>query len=241
MEKLNDFTALICARGGSKGLPKKNLCNLGDRSLLGHAISVATETKSVNRVLVSTDSEEIAKEAQSWGAEVPFLRDAELASDTASEWSVWQNMAAWLKLENHKTSGMVILSPTAPLRAVEDVENAILLFNKTRCDGVISVTESHRNPMFNMVNLDSSGNAHLALKPNSQIYRRQDAPVYYDITTVCYVMSLNYILKDNSLLEGKIKCNFVPKERAIDIDTRYDLLIAELLWQKNKLNSDKDK
>lgn len=235
--------SLICARGGSKGLPGKNLMKLGDRSLIGHAINIAKKSPSIQRILISTDCPDIANEAIKYGGEVPFLRRAELASDTASEWSVWKDAVSWIVNNSEVCDALVMLSPTAPLRSLDNVENAIKLFYSTKCDGVISVTDAYRNPYFNMVKTNNDGQASLGISEIRPLHRRQDAPEFYDITTVCYVMRPNYIVESDHMMKGDIRCNHVPKENAIDIDTSYDFMLAEAMMQilkktRNEIRND---
>lgn len=237
VKKTSKIIGLICARGGSKGLPGKNLLHLGDRSLLAHAITIAKNVPIIDRVIVSTDCEKIAKEASEWGAEVPYLRQPELSTDKASEWNVWQDMISWLHSQNVLLEAMVMLSPTSPLRSLIDVENAIDLFHAKSCDGIISVTPANRNPMFNMVRITDDGDAKLAIIEKPPMHRRQDAPSYFDITTVCYVMKPDYVLSNNHIFDGTIKCNIVPRERSLDIDDAYDFFLAKTLLNYSKLST----
>lgn len=226
--------ALICARGGSKGLPGKNLKILGDKSLVGHAVDLALNCQSISKVFVSTECKKIAEDALNYGAEVPFLRDSSLAKDNSPEWDVWVDAINKISGLGIVTDALVILAPTAPLRSIENVEEAIKLFHSKDCDGVISVTDAHRNPYFNMVKVDNSGRAKIAITGDKQFNRRQDAPLIYDITTVCYVMKPEYILKNSHLFDGKILCNKIPIENSIDIDTNYDFMLAKAImnWSK---------
>lgn len=223
--------ALICARGGSKGLPGKNLKRLGDKSLIGHAIDIGLKSPSIDRVFVSTDCSDIAEEATRCGAEVPFMRREELATDNASEWDAWKDAAEWFLNNNINCNAMVMLSPTAPLRSVENVEAAIQLFYTQPCDGVISVTDAHRNPYFNMVTVNEVGVAKIGIETKQPLYRRQDAPSFYDITTVCYVMKPSYIMNNVHLFDGVIQCNHIPEENSIDIDTPFDFMLAEAIMK----------
>jgi CMP-N-acetylneuraminic acid synthetase len=222
--------AFIFARGGSKGLPGKNIRSLGGKPLIAWSIEHALAVKRIGRVIVSTDSEEIAAVAREHGAEVPFIRPAELAQDNSPEWLAWRHALNYLL----ETKGvlpeiMVSVPTTAPLRMVLDIENCLNEYEKGDADMVITVTEAHRSPYFNMVKTNTDGTVGLVNPPQSAIARRQDAPVVFDMATVCYVANPEFIMTHNAMFEGRVKAVNVPVERAIDIDTLRDFQIAECL------------
>ena len=224
------YIALICARGGSKGLPGKNIKLLNGIPLIGWSIKIAKQIDRISRVIVSTESEEIAKIALEYGAEVPFMRPKELALDDSPEWLVWRHAVDYLEgCENKKKYSLVVLPATAPLRSVEDVNNCIDLFEKGEGDSVITVTGAHRSPFFNMVVNNSGGYSSLVISTDDKITRRQDAPKVHDMTTVAYVVNTNFVKKFDGIFEGMVKSVVVPPERAIDIDTMLDFKIAEYL------------
>ena len=226
--------ALIFARGGSKGLPAKNIRSFGGKPLIAWSIECALSVKAIDRVIVSTDSEEIAETSRKYGADVPFIRPRELATDESPEWLAWRHALDYLR----NSSGglpevMVSLPATSPLRAVSDVESCLEQFSKGDCDVVVTVSEAHRSPFFNMVVDNSDGTVSLAIK-TLNIYRRQDTPVVRDIVTVCYVANPRFVLSNNSIFQGRVKAVDVPKERAIDIDSLLDFEIAEFLLNSRK-------
>ena len=226
------ISCLICARGGSKRLPGKNLLKINNKSLLAHSISHAQSCKNINELILSTDCVNIANEGKKYGAKVPFLRPEHLAKDNTPEWEVWQHAITNFKLEKIKM--VVILPTTAPLRNKIDIEKAIDIYNSNDCDGVISVTDSYRNPSFNIIRENNEKYAEIAIKTTNKIFRSQDAEKYFDMTTVCYIMNPNFVLKNNNMFEGKLKLNYVPKERSVDIDTELDLLWAKFLFKHNR-------
>ena len=220
--------AFIFARGGSKGLPGKNIRLLEGKPLIAWSIEHAFAVKKIDRVVVSTDCEEIAETARNYGAEVPFIRPSNLAEDDTPEWLAWRHALNYLR----ETSGslpdiMVSLPATAPLRLPIDIDNCLYEYEKGAVDAVITATDAHRNPFFNMVKLNEDGFVSLVNSSESGIARRQDVPIVYDMTTVCYVLSPEFVMNHNSLFEGKVKMIHVPAERAIDIDTLLDFHIAE--------------
>jgi len=237
---MSEIVSLICARGGSKGLPRKNVRPFAGRPLIAHSIEMAKCSDHISDVIVSTDDEEIAKVASDFGANIPFMRPAELASDTAAEWLVWQHALGWLCDQGRDIGALVILPPTAPLRNLDDVNGAIEMFLNSNCDGVTCGTDAHRNPFFNMVTIDSDKRCSLAMSGTNRFVRRQDAPAFYDLTTVCYVMSPHHIQTRQHLFDGDIRLYLVPSERAIDIDTRFDFELAEYVHRR-KRSSEQDR
>jgi N-acylneuraminate cytidylyltransferase len=223
--------ACIFARSGSKGIPNKNIQNFNGKPLMTWAIDVALRVKQIDRVFVSTDSEEIAEIAESAGAIVPFLRPSELATDASPEWLSWQHFIKFLEATDGKLPNVFLSLPaTSPLRTVADVENCIKEFKKGFADFVIGITPSERSPYFNMVKVDSDRTVSLAIASETKPFRRQDAPILHDITTIAYSANPNYILKTDSLLSGKVCASFIDRDRAVDIDTEMDFEFAELLF-----------
>lgn len=222
--------ALICARAGSKGLPDKNIRFLAGRPLIAWAISQAKAVKRAERVIVSTDSEDIAEVARQAGAEVPFLRPAQLAQDNSPEWLVWRHALDFVKGDaGTYPEGLLVVPATAPLRAVTDLEQCLDEYEKGGVDVVVTVTDAHRSPYFNMVQVRKDGTVGLVIPSRSAIVRRQDVPVVYDLTTVAYVAKPEFVMTQNGIFEGRVRSVHVPLERAIDIDTALDFKIAECL------------
>ena len=225
--------AFIFARGGSKGLPNKNLKILAGKPLVAWAIESALKVNRVDRVIVSTDSVEIAKVSKEFGAEVPFMRPESLATDTSSEWQSWQHALKFL-YDSTGSLPKVMLSvpPTAPLRSHEDIERCLDRYLEMSFDVVLSVAESSHNPFFNMVVEQPDGSVNLVFPEASAIGRRQDAPKVFNITTVCYAARPEFVLSSNSMFEGNVGASVVPIERALDIDTHFDFQVAESLFGK---------
>jgi CMP-N-acetylneuraminic acid synthetase len=222
--------AFIFARGGSKGLPGKNIRLLGNKPLIAWSIEHAINVRRIERVIVSTDSEEIAAVAMHHGAEVPFMRPAELAADDSPEWLAWRHALNYLRESTgNLPEAMVSVPATAPLRLIKDIEDCLDEYEKGAADMIITVTDAHRSPYFNMVKKNTDGLVVLVNQPRSVITRRQDVPVVYDMATVCYVASPKFIMSHNDIFEGRVKAVHVPAERAIDIDTLLDFKVAESL------------
>ena len=225
-----NIVALICARGGSKGILNKNIKILGGEPLIVISINQAKKLKEVNRVIVSTDSKEIANIATAAGAEVPFMRPENLAEDNSSEWLVWRHaLESIKKIDGEYPDILIVVPVTSPLRVEDDLKKCLIEFNKGNADIIITVTNSHRNPYFNMVKINEEGLASLVIPQVKTIIRRQETPEVYDMTTVAYVTTPKFILEKDGIFSGKVGHVHIPIERAIDIDNPFDLRIAELL------------
>lgn len=220
--------AFIFARGGSKGVPRKNIKILNGKPLITYSIQAALDSPSINRIIVSTDDEEIAAVAKENGAEVPFIRPKELAQDTSAEWYAWRHAVEFLNRQGVSFDIFVSLPATSPFRKVEDVEKCIAKLSDDT-DVVITVKKADRSPYFNMVTKGSEGYCQLAIKPDTSVARRQDAPIVYDMTTVAYVTRPSFIIDNFGIFSGRVKSVLIPSARAIDIDTPIDFKLAELL------------
>lgn len=219
--------AFVFARGGSKGIPGKNIKQLGDRPLIGWSIETALACPLIDRVIVSTDDQGIAKVAKEQGAEVPFIRPKELAQDDSAEWYAWRHAVEYLHKQGVEFDKFISLPATSPLRSVEDVEKCILALDE-QTDMVITVKKAERSPYFNMVTMDEKGFTQLAIRPDKPVIRRQDAPEVYDMTTVCYVTRPDFILDNFGVFSGRVRSVIIPHDRAIDIDNPIDFKMAEL-------------
>ena len=213
----------IFARGGSKGVPKKNIKLLGGKPLIGWSIEVGMATGLLDKIIVSTDDEEIADVARSFGAEVPFMRPAELASDTAPEWLAWRHAITAVD----PFDIFVSLPATSPLRTVGDVVDCIELFKKGDCEMVITAYKASHHPSYDMVFQDEKGYAELVMPPDAAIHRRQDTKDVYNMTTIAYVTTPSFVLNHDSMYEGRMKTVIVPEERGIEIDTMTDFALTE--------------
>jgi N-acylneuraminate cytidylyltransferase len=206
--------------------------------MIAWSIEHAKSIKRIRRVIVSTDSEEIASVAREFGAETPFIRPPELARDDSPEWLAWRHALNYLlESEGILPDVMVSVPVTAPLRSAEDIEKCLDEFGNGEPDAVVTVSEAHRSPFFNMVKRDGDGTVSLVIPSSSTIARRQDAPAVFDMTTVAYVVSPPFVLAHNSLFEGRVRAVTIPHERAIDIDTLLDFQIAEFLMEQGHNNN----
>ncbi|MEM9366194.1 MAG: Gfo/Idh/MocA family oxidoreductase [Planctomycetota bacterium] len=220
--------AYVFARGGSKGLPGKNLRKLGGVSLLGHAIKRSLASDQIDDVIVSTDCADIAAEAIRHGAIVPGLRPKALATDSAPEWLAWQH--AIEELSPQKPDIFVSVPPTAPLRKTCDIDACIQRLRETNSELVLTVASPYRNPYFNQVQVDRDDRCSLVMA-TPDVTRRQDAPPVFDITTVAYAADADAVLNRNGIFQCDVAYVEVPVQRSIDIDTPLDFEIAEALYR----------
>ena len=227
MKKIYSF---IFARGGSKGLPNKNIKKLVNKTLLEHSIGIAKSTPRVSKVFVSSESKKILELAHQYGAEF-IPRPVELADDESPEWLAWQHAVKWVESRFGKFDIFLSLPCTSPLRIVDDVDNCLDALDNDS-EMIITMTEANRSPWFNMVSLNSNKYVNVILKDSKRIYCRQKAPVVFDMTTVAYVTRPDFIIKNNSIWDGRVRGVLIPKERSIDIDDAFDFSIAEYLMQQ---------
>ncbi len=221
--------AWVFARGGSRGLARKNLRLLCGKPLLAWAIEAAQQATLVDRVIVSTEDAEIAETALRFGAEV-LGRPPELATDDSPEWLSWQHAVRSVPCDL-----FVSVPCTAPLRLPGDVDAVIRKLTETDAAAVITVTEAHRNPYFNQVTEWEGGTVRPAMRYyGPDVTRRQDAPEVWDVTTVAYAARPEFILRASGLWGGRVCSVAVPKEWAVDIDTELDLRIAEMLMRERE-------
>ena len=222
-------TAFIFARGGSKGIQGKNIFPVAGKPLIAHSIESALASRSVSHVIVSTDDAKIADVARAHGASV-LERPTELASDTIPEIMAWRHaINSFPKLFlGSDAQPFISLPATSPLRAPQDIDAAVEKFHSHPCDVLFGISPAQRNPYLNMVTIDDNGFIDLAI-PGSVAVRRQDVPDMYDVTTCVYVGDARYIQSCSRLMEGRVGHVLIPPERALDIDTPYDIYLAGLL------------
>ena len=226
--------AIIPARGGSKGLPGKNIRPLGGVPLIGHTIRAAQNADSVNRVLVSTDDEGIAAVARELDAAVPFLRPPELSDDKASGVDVCLHALAFAENElNYHPELVVLLQPTSPMRNAEDVDAAIALLRDSGADSVVSVQPVTEFPQW-MKKMDGEGRVSPLFEDLEITSARQDLEKSYLLNGAIYLSTAASLKKHGSFYGGDTRGYLMPEDRSIDIDTLNDFLMAEALITRNQ-------
>lgn len=227
--------ATICCRGGSKGVPGKNIKLLKGKPLIAHTIEAAKGSSLIDELIISTDDEEIAAVAKQYGSNVPFMRPNDLATDTASKWPVFIHaVEAYERLTGKTVEYLVDLDVTVPLKTAQDIDGAIrLAMNNTDTDVVITGYEPERNPYFNMMEVKENGFAEIVKMGEKPIVRRQDAPQVYSLTPAAYVVRKSALYEFEHWSKAKCRIHPIPRERAIDIDTDIDFKIVEFLMENN--------
>lgn len=212
---------LIPARGGSKGLPGKNVRPLGGKPLIAHTIAVARLTSSLTRTVVSTDDGEIARVARAHGGDVPFERPAELASDAAAMWPVVQHALETMDaMEGEPFDAVVLLDPTNPFRTPAQIDAAVsALAQDATCDGVVGVVEPDANPLWHSVVEDDAGYLTDLVPDAGRFVRRQDVPPVYSITGALYAWRRALVLGESNWRRGRLRKQLVADVPFVPIDT----------------------
>ncbi len=220
--------AMIPARAGSKGIKNKNIIALCGKPLISYTITAAKESKYIDEVVVSTDSESIAAVARQYGASVPFLRPAELASDTAKTIDAVLHTVSMLP----DYDILVLLQPTQPLRTSADIDGAIETFFAQGQQALASVSEVDDHPL--LIRQISQEGLLVNLLNNSSTCRRQDMPAYYRINGAIYINSCDYLTAQTSFNDNPVPY-IMAKSHSVDIDDIVDLSVAEfyLLMEGN--------
>lgn len=220
--------AIIPARSGSKGLPDKNIRILNGKPLIAYSIIQALEAGIFDEIFLSTDSQEYADIAIQYGAHVPFLRSAELASDSASTWDCVTEALEQFSTLGKEYDIFFVLQPTSPLRTTEDIINAIKQMVLTNADAVVSVCEADHSPLLCNI-LPENKSTKGFVQSEIAAKTRQELPIYYRINGAIYAVSTTYFLKTQNIYDGNSFAYVMPKERSIDIDTQFDFSFAEYL------------
>ncbi len=231
MMKKEKILAVITARGGSKGIPQKNTRELLGKPLIAYAIQAALQSKTLNKVIVSTDDKITANISKQYGAEVPFLRPQHLATDTATNLSVLQHAVRYLEEEeNHLADIVVCLQPTSPLRSAEDIDQAVTLCVRKSADSVVSLCKVEHHPYWMKKVVE--GRVYSLMEEDDKSYpRRQDLPPVYQLNGAIYVTRKKILLEEERVLGEHTLAYIMPQERSIDIDTPIDLKLAELIMK----------
>jgi N-acylneuraminate cytidylyltransferase/CMP-N,N'-diacetyllegionaminic acid synthase len=227
----------ICARGGSKGVPRKHLRPLAGRPLIAHTIACARACRALTHVVVSTDDEVIAAAARQYGADVPFIRPAYLARDDSSKWDVFRHLVeTWEQMTGRRVSVLADLDIGVPLRLPIDVTNCLERLAATDADVVVTAYEAERNPYFNMVELEAGGLARIVKTPATPIAARQMAPVVFSLSPAVYAIRRDALWAYEHWSQARVRVHAIPRERAVDIDTESDFRFVEFLSRTLELN-----
>ena len=229
--------AVIPARGGSKGIPRKNLCRIASISLVGHAARVAQSLEWIDRIVLSTDDEEIAREGRNYGLEVPFMRPSELATDNARSSDMWKH--AWLTSEEHFKEHYdisVLLEPTSPLRRPEDISLTVRTLVESDCDAAATVSRApaHFTP-HKCLTLDENDIIGFYHQSGQHFSIRQKIPYYYYRNGICYALKRLTLLEKGMIIEENCIAVIITRP-VVNIDDQHDLEYAEFLFQRHNTN-----
>jgi CMP-N,N'-diacetyllegionaminic acid synthase len=228
------MVGLIPARGGSKGLPRKNIRSFAGKPLIAHTIQAALAAQHLHRVVVTTDSEEIAQIARQWGADVPFLRPAELAQDNSQAVDAYIDALARLREAGEKMDDVCILQPTSPLRLSSDIDASIALFYAEKADAVISICLAP-HPATWFRTLDARGVVRPLFKQEKHFENRQQEEVHYIPNGAMFVLRSDFLRERKGYYSERTFGYLMPEERSIDIDDLADMQMAEILYAQNQL------
>ena len=226
--------AVVCARGGSKGVKGKNLRDLRGKPLIAHTIEQAKACGLFDAIAVSSESAEIRDTAIAYGAGHAVERPADLASDAAPKVPAIRHCAETVENTTGDTFDVVVdLDATAPLRNIDDIRGVLELLEESGAENVVSGMPARRSPYFNLVERDDQGRVHLSKPPATPIARRQDAPECFDLNASIFAWRRDTLFSENDYALGEDTFLFVmPEERSIDIDTETDFHFVEFLMSK---------
>lgn len=224
---------VIPARGGSKGIPHKNIKLLGGKPLIGYSVDVARQFADDADICVSTDDEEIASVVRGMGLEVPFMRPAELATDKSGTYEVLLHALDFYKSKGVEYDVLVLLQPTSPFRKAEDVKAALDMYSPD-IDMVVTVKEASSNPYYNCYEKDENGFLSIS-KGDGKFTRRQDAPKVWEYNGAVYVINVASLRKMTLGEFRRRRMSVMDSVRSVDLDTEIDWLIAEKLLESGRI------
>lgn len=224
-----DVVGLITARGGSKGIPRKNVKLLAGKPLIAWTIEAALKSGKLSRIIVSTDDDEIIQVAQAWGAETPFVRPTEVSQDNSPHILAVEHAIHWLEEHEHtRPEYILLLQPTSPLRMAEDINAAIEIAAGNQAEAVVSISETKHHPYLTKHILPNGLLADFVSTDLSYL-RRQDLPPAYAINGAIYLNRSDSLLNARTFLPPNTYGYVMPLERSLDIDSPWDFYLTELI------------
>lgn len=221
------YLVVIPARGGSKGIPRKNIKPFGGKPLIYYAIDTARAIVPDEDICVSTDDDEIIQVVEDYGLKVPFKRPEELATDTAGTYEVLLHALDFYEKQGRHYDALILLQNTSPFRTAEHVKEALTLYTPN-VDMVVSVKECAANPYYCVFEENPEGYLHVC-KGDGNIFRRQDAPKVYEYNGAIYIMNVD-VLRSTHMHKMQKRVKYVMDERSsFDLDTMNDWIIAEMI------------
>lgn len=225
--------AIIPARGGSKGLPGKNIRMLDGKPLIAHTIEAAKKSNCIDRVIVTTDSEDIADVARMYGAEVPFLRPDYLGADTASAVDVYIHCAEYImKEDNVKVDKFIVLLPTAPLRNEKDIDDAVALWKEKKATTLVSMTEAETPISWYYIMNEDGSVKNAGFDAEMAVNNRQDNHIFYIPNGAIYILDYRLLKEKRTYYAEDTIAYIMDRDKAIDIDTAFDFQIVEYIVEQ---------
>ncbi len=227
MYKNKKFLAIIPARGGSKGIPNKNIMAISGKPLIAYTIDAGKKSKYIDELIVSTDSEVIKVIAQQYGAKVPFLRSEELSNDTSKSIDVVIHSIDFYKKNNVSFDYVILLQPTSPLRTFKHLDEAIEKLIESKSTSLVSVCEASENPVL-MRSIENEKLKEVISFEGTNL-RRQDLPTFYIFNGALYINSNDMLVNEKKFVDENTIPYVMNKESSIDIDTMLDARLVELI------------
>ncbi len=231
------YLGVVPARGGSKGIPKKNIKNLNGKPLIAYTIEAAKraiEAGALSRCIVSTDSCEIAEISRKYGAEVPFMRPKYLGEDTVKSVDVILHAVSFLEEQKERYDAVITLQPTSPMRTAEDLMEGIRMFDEGDSDSLIAVYEDAKANGFNYYRMSDNRKGIAEHKEHNLGIRRQEMKPMYVRNGALYISAVG-LLKERKMIIGDVPLLYVmPKERSVDVDSMLDFEYIEFLLSKRR-------
>jgi len=225
-----NYLVIIPARGGSKGVPGKNIRLLNGKPLIQYTIEAAQEVFPNDSICVSTDSHEIKSCVEKIGLNVPFMRPLELATDEAGSFEVLQHALRFFSQMGHNPEAIILLQPTSPLRTGKHIKEAIKIYEShNKLDMLVSVCETKSNPYFSL--FEENGDGFLIKSKASNFTRRQDCPKVWEYNGAIYIISVESLRIYNSLAFPNVKKYVMPEAESVDIDSLEDFYLAEIIMK----------
>lgn len=234
MYKGKRILGIIPARAGSKGLPRKNILPILGKPLIAWTIEEARSSKYLDKIIVSTESDEIAGISKKYGAEVPFKRPKDLATDEAKVIDVIFHARDFFAKKNIYYDFILLLQPTSPLRKAEDIDGCIELCFRRKANACVSVTEPDKSPYWTYL-LNSEGKMRPLIKTGGTTARRQDLPKVYILNGAVYIAKSKWLEKERTFVTKETLGYFMPKERSLDIDTEIDFKFISFLASRGAM------
>lgn len=229
----DDILIIIPARGGSKGIPRKNIKSLNGKPLIYYAIDTARSITTDENICVSTDDLEIKSVVENYGLRVPFLRPDELSTDTAGTHEVLLHALDYYEKQGKHYDIVLLLQTTSPFRTAEQVREALKIYDQSNADMVVSVKECPANPYYNVFEEDAEGYLHVC-KGDGNIFRRQDAPKVYEYNGAIYIMDAEK-LKTTHMHKMQKRVKYImDAQSSFDLDTMQDWEMAEMILKTNR-------